>query len=110
MYYVWEPGGDALLVGGTFGVRQRVVKRDRWAGFVEVRVGVSDADRFVPPRGTRFNYVAFAGVGATFRLRRGTHAIAGFEWMHISNGGLAGRDRNPDIEAVGPKVGVLLAF
>jgi hypothetical protein len=28
----------------------------------------------------------------------------------VSNNGLAGRDRNPDIEAVGPTLGVLLAF
>ena len=110
MYHVWQPGVDALLVGGTFGVRQRVYKAKRWTAFLELRVGVADADVVVPPRGTRFNYLALGGGGATVRLRRGVHAMAGLEWLHISNGGIAGRDRNPDIEAVGPKVGLLLAF
>jgi hypothetical protein len=30
--------------------------------------------------------------------------------VHISNGGLAGRDRNPDIEAIGMHVGLAARF
>jgi hypothetical protein len=110
LYYVSQRGVDAVIMGATFGVRGRVFRRDRWTAFLELKVGVSDADTFVPPRGTRFNYLALGGGGATVRLRKGVHALAGLEWIHVSNGGFAGRDRNPDIEAVGPRVGVLLAF
>jgi hypothetical protein len=110
MYHVSQRGPDALLVGATFGVRGRVYRRRRWATFLELKVGVSGADTFVPPRGTRFNYLALGGAGVTMRLGRGIHGLAGLEWIHVSNGGFAGRDRNPDIEAIGPKLGVLIGF
>ena len=110
MYFVSQRGVDAYLVGATFGVRGRVYRREQWAVFVELKVGVSDADTYVPPRGTRFNYLAQGGGGVTFRLRPGVHGLAGVEWIHLSNGGLAGRDRNPDVEAIGPRVGVLIGF
>jgi hypothetical protein len=110
LYFVSQRGTDAYLVGATFGVRGRVYRRERWAAFLELKVGVSDADTFVPPRGTRFNYLAFGGAGFTMRLGRGIHGLAGLEWIHLSNGGFAGRDRNPDIEAIGPRLGMLIAF
>jgi len=110
LYYVSQRGVDALIMGATFGVRGRVYRRGRSTAYLELKVGVSDADTFVPPRGTRFNYLAFGGGGVTVRLQKGLHALAGLEWVHVSNGGFAGRDRNPDIEAVGPRLGVLVAF
>jgi len=110
MYFVSQRGTDAYMMCATVGVRGRVYHRGRWAAYLELRVGVSDADTFVPPRGTRFNYLALGGAGGTLRIRRGLHGLAGLEWVHVSNGGYAGRDRNPDIEAVGLKVGVLVAF
>ncbi len=110
MYFVSQRGVDAYLVGATFGVRGRIYRRERWAAFLEMKVGVSGADTYVPPRGTRFNYLAFGGCGLTMRIRPGVHWLAGLEWIHVSNGGFAGRDRNPDIEAIGPRVGVLIGF
>jgi hypothetical protein len=38
------------------------------------------------------------------------HALGGLRWVHVSNNSLAGRDRNPDIEAIGPTIGVLFGF
>ena len=73
-------------------------------------LGVSDADTFVPPRGTRFNYLAIGGIGVIARMRAGVHWLAGLDVVHLSNGGYAGRDRNPDIEAIGPRVALLMAF
>jgi hypothetical protein len=64
----------------------------------------------VPPRGTRYNYLVIGGGGITTRLRPGVHLLAGLRWIHISNYGLAGRSRNPDLEAVGPMVGMLMGF
>jgi hypothetical protein len=110
LYYVWQRGTDGWLLGGTWGVRGRIVERRRWSLFWEFEVGVSEADTYVPPRGTRFNYLALGGSGVTVRVRPGVHLLGGLRWVHVSNNGLAGRDRNPDIEAVGPTVGLLVGF
>jgi hypothetical protein len=108
--YVSQRGVDGLLLGGTIGVRGRVYRRARLSIYWEFSVGASQADTFVPPRGTRFNYIAQGGGGATLRVARGLHALAAVRWIHLSNNGLAGRDRNPDIEAIGMHVGVLMPF
>jgi hypothetical protein len=110
LYYVDQRGTDAFLLGVSGGVRGRIYGRQRLAIFVEVDLGVSDADVVVPPRGTRFNYLAMGSAGATFRVRRAVHVVASMRWLHVSNGGVAGRDRNPDIEAIGPQVGILMGF
>jgi hypothetical protein len=110
MYYVDQRGPDVWLVGATIGVRGRIYRRARMTLFWEFDVGVSKAETYTPPRGTRFNYLALGGGGATVRLRPGMHLLAGLRWIHVSNNGLAGRHRNPDIEAVGPQIGVLVAF
>jgi hypothetical protein len=110
LYYVSQRGVDAWLLGATVGVRGRVYRRPRWSLYVEFDIGVSEADTPTPPRGTRFNYLALGGGGVTARVRPGVHLLAGLRWIHISNNGLAGRDRNPDIEAVGPQLGLLIGF
>lgn len=110
LYYVWQRRTDSYLFGITWGVRSRVLRRPRWSLFWEFEVGISQADTSVPPGGTRFNYLALGGTGIAARLRPGLHALAGLRWVHVSNNGLAGRSRNPDIEAVGPTVGVLVGF
>lgn len=110
LYFVDQRGIDAYLLGVTAGVRGRVYRRGRVSAFLEFAVGVSEADTFTPPRGTRFNYLALGGAGLTVRLRPSLHLLAGLRWIHVSNNGLAGRSRNPDIEAVGPQLGVLIGF
>jgi hypothetical protein len=101
---------DAYLLGVNFGVRSRMVRRGRVSVFVEFQVGISEADTITPPRGTRFNYLALGGAGATLRVSPAVHLIGSIRWIHVSNGGRAGRSRNPDIEAVGPQLGLLIAF
>jgi hypothetical protein len=110
LYHVSQRGIDGYLLGATFGLRGRVYRRARLSVFWEFEVGISEADTAVPPRGTRFNYLAIGGGGTTLRLRTGVHLLTGLKWIHISNNGLAGRSRNPDIEAVGPHAAVLLRF
>ena len=110
LYYVDQRGPDAVLLAVTWGVRSRFLKWDAWGAYWEVEVGISKSDAFTPPGGTRFNYVAQGGAGVTRRLSRTTHLLAGLKWIHVSNNGLAGRSRNPDIEAVGPHVAVLTRF
>lgn len=110
LYYVDQRGVDGYLLGATCGIRGRVYRRGKLAAFLEIEFGISEADTSVPPRGTRFNYLALGGAGATIRLRPGFHLLAGLKWVHVSNNGLAGRDRNPDIEAVGPHAALLIGF
>lgn len=110
LYFVDQRGADAWVVATTIGVRGRIYRNPRLSLFWEFDVGVSKADVSTPPRGTRFNYLALGGGGATWRLRPGLHLVGTLRWIHISNNGLAGRHRNPDIEAVGPQLGVLIAF
>lgn len=110
LYYVSQRGVDAYLFGVTVGVRGRVYRRSRVSAFLEFDVGVSEADTYVPPRGTRFNYLALGAAGATIRCLPGVHLLASVKWVHVSNNGLAGSSRNPDIEAVGPHLGMLLRF
>ena len=109
-YYVRQRGVNAWLVGTTAGVRGRIYRREPVSIFLEFDVGVSEADTLTPPGGTRFNYLALGSAGGTLRVRPGIHLVGSIRWIHVSNNGLAGRSRNPDIEAVGPQVGVLLKF
>ena len=110
LYYVWQRGTDGYLFGVTGGLRGRLAKKGRWSAFWEFELGVSEADTYVPPRGTRFNYLAIGGGGLTVRIRPGIHLLGGLRFVHLSNNGLAGRSRNPDIEALGPTMGVLYGF
>ena len=110
LYHVSQRGVDGYLLGATFGLRGRVLRRGRFAGYLEFEVGVSEADTFVPPGGTRFNYLALGAAGATLQLKRGLHLLTGLKWVHVSNNSLAGRSRNPDIEAVGPYASLLIGF
>lgn len=110
MYYVAQRSGDTWAIAATIGVRGRVYRRGRVSVFWEGDVGVSRAEAYTPPNGTRFNYVALGGGGATVRLRPGAHLVTGLRLIHVSNSGIAGRHRNPDIEAVGPHAGVWIRF
>lgn len=110
LYRIWQRGTDGYLLGLTWGVRSRVLRRRSWSLFWEFQVGISESDTYVPPGGTRFNYLALGGAGVTARIRPGLYAVGGLRWVHVSNNSLAGRSRNPDIEAVGPMAGVLMAF
>src|SRR5688572_3299110 len=85
LYHVWQRGVDGLLFGVTGGIRGRVYRRGRVSVFLEAEVGVSESDTYVPPRGTRFNYLALGSAGATVRVRRRVHVLAGLKWIHVSN-------------------------
>jgi hypothetical protein len=110
MFVVTQRTSDAALIAVTGGVRKRLVGKTGLSGFVEIAVGVSRAESSVPPRGTQFNYAFQPGVGVTIPIGHGARIVAGIRWLHLSNGGIAGRDRNPDIEAIGVSTGILLPF
>ena len=110
LMYVSQRRNDSRVLGLTSGLRGRVYRRGRTSAFLQFDIGVSDAAVALPPGGTRFNYLAVGGVGMMVRLNRRLQAIAALEVIHISNAGLAGPDRNPDIEAIGPSLGITIGF
>ena len=74
--------------------------------FADLSVGLSDSTIEVPPRGTRFNFVARAGGGVQVSLGGRASLDVGARWLHLSNNGREGRQRNPDIQSLGAVVAV----
>jgi hypothetical protein len=105
LYYVSQRRNDSRVLGLTAGLRGRVYTRGRTSAFWQFDLGISDAAIAVPNRGTRFNYLALGGGGVAFQLNRRLSMLTTLEVVHISNANLAGPDRNPDIEAIGPSIG-----
>jgi hypothetical protein len=73
--------------------------------FWEIGPGISYATNEVPVGGTRFNYVFQVGSGMSYTFSSGVNLVGGLRWLHLSNNSLNGRDKNPDIQAVGIYVG-----
>ncbi len=110
LYYVSQRRNDSRVLGLTAGLRGRIFRRGRASGFLQFDLGISDAAVAAPPRGTRFNYLALGGGGFIWQINRRVATITTLEVIHISNAGIAGPDRNPDIEAIGPSLGVVIGF
>lgn len=109
-YYLSQRKNDTWVLGLTVGLRKRVYRRGRAAGFVQFEFGVTDAAIAAPPRGTRFNYLALGGGGLLVRLKPALHLVMSADVIHLSNASLKGPDRNPDIEAIGPTMGLVVGF
>jgi hypothetical protein len=110
VYYVSQRANDTWLLGLTFGVRGRVYRHGRLSAFLEGNVGISDGAIAAPPRGTRFNYLALGSGGVLVGVKPRIHLLASLQLIHISNNGLKDPSRNPDIEAIGPVLGMLMGF
>ena len=110
VYYISQRANDTWLLGLTFGVRGRVYRTGRMDVFLEGNLGISDAAIAAPPRGTRFNYLALGSGGVLVRVKPRIDLLAALQLIHISNNGLKGPSRNPDVEAIGPVLGVLIGF
>jgi hypothetical protein len=110
LIYVSQRRNDSRVLGITGGLRGRLYRRGRASVFWQFDLGVSDAAVAVPPRGTRFNYLALGGGGFTWRINKRLDLLTTLEVIHISNAGIAGPDRNPDIEAIGPSLGLIVGF
>ena len=108
--YVSQRGEDGVVLGLTIGVRGRVLQRGRTAAFLQGEVGISHTAVAAPTRGTRYNYLAIGGGGLLLRLNGRAHLVTALQVLHLSNGGLKGRSRNPDVEAIGLSVGLNLHF
>jgi hypothetical protein len=110
LYYVSQRLNDSRILGITSGLRIRLYRRGRTTGFLQFDLGISDSPIAIPQRGTRFNYMGLGGGGFLIALTPRLHMIATMEVIHVSNAGLAGPDRNPDIEAIGPSLGLVIGF
>jgi hypothetical protein len=108
--YVSQRAEDAVLLGLTIGVRGRICERGRVSGFLQGDVGISHTAIATPPRGTRFNYLATGGGGVMIRVHPRVHVVTTLQLIHISNASLKGPGRNPDLEAIGPSLGLLFRF
>lgn len=100
----FQDGDDAWVAGFGIGPRWR------WGTgnvrpFVDLGAGLSHATAMVPPRGTKFNFVAQAGGGVQVGLGR-VRVDLGARWLHLSNNGREGRASNPDIQALGAVVAI----
>lgn len=110
LFYVSQRLNDSRILGLTAGLRARVYRRGRAAAFLQFDLGISDAAVAAPPRGTRFNYLATGGGGVLIPVAARLHLITTLELLHISNASVKGPDRNPDIEAIGPTLGLIVGF
>ena len=108
--YVSQRAEDAVVLGLTIGVRRRVFQRGRVSAFLQGDLGISYTAIATPPRGTRFNYLAMGGGGAMIRVHSRAHVVSSLQLIHVSNASLKGAGRNPDIEAIGPSIGLLFRF
>jgi hypothetical protein len=109
--YVAQRGPNSLLMGVTMGLRGRIHQGSRVTAFIEMDVGASYATVATPPNGTRFNWLAIGGPGMLVRLTPRMQLAGTVMVTHVSNGNFTGvLGRNPDIEAIGPAVGLLIGF
>ena len=99
---------DVLLPAVSGIVRWRAYQDGPVSVFLEIGPGVSYASDEVPAGGTRFNFVLQAGGGMTYRLVPCVNLVGGLRWLHVSNNGLNGRDKNPDIQALGMYLGLVV--
>lgn len=107
---VVQRGPDAFVQGVSPLVRWRFVDLDPWSVFAEAGPGVSWSDLPTPPRGTKFNYLFQGSVGVLRRVGQNSHATMGIRFLHLSNHGREGADRNPDFEMLGAFGGFTFSF
>jgi len=102
---ILQEEADSWVGGFDIGPRWRW-GTGRVRPFADIGIGLSHATVAVPPRGTRFNFAARAGGGLQVQLGDRARLDVGARWLHLSNNGREGRDRNPDIQALGTAVAV----
>lgn len=105
-YRVGMDESSAYLVGASALIRRRLHERGPLAIFADAGLGVSYANTPVPVRGTRYNYLLQAGAAVTRRLMDRVDLIGHLRHLHLSNKGLAGSSRNPDIQSLGLQIGI----
>lgn len=106
-YGISQPGDETLA--GAIGVvlRHHLIERDHSSFFIDVAFAPIEALHRVPSGGTRFNYVTQCGIGLVHGLKNNSNLLLGVRYIHVSNAGLEGGDRNPSINGVSMYVGLM---
>jgi hypothetical protein len=107
---VEQRGPDAFVSGVSMILRRRLVEYGRVELFAEGGVGASYSTVIVPERGTRFNYLAQGGLGIATHLGEHVGTIVSLRVFHLSNASLNGPNHNPDIDALGGRLGLFVVF
>jgi len=89
-----------LLVRRSFRVQAPV----QW--YVEGATGPMVAEKRVPASTSRFNFITEVGAGMVFNANGRLPIMAGYRFMHISNGGYS--PRNPGLNVSAAVIGVQL--
>ena len=105
MHVRQDPLKDVLLPAVNLLGRWSALQLGKTVVFIEGGGGLSYASGMVPNEGTQFNFVAQTGVGLLRPLSPRVDLLGGARWLHVSNNGLDGSRRNPDIQALGLYVG-----
>jgi hypothetical protein len=90
--------------------RHHLVHTDRASFFLDLAAAFVEASDDVPTEGTRFNFIEQAGVGMTYHLQGNSHLLLGVRYLHLSNAGIEGQERNPSINGIAAYVGLMFTF
>jgi hypothetical protein len=100
---------DAFQVAAGGLVRRRVLQTRAGTGYLEAGLGMSAATAPVPAGGTGVNFLLQGGAGLVRPLGRWSAVVGAVRLWHLSNGGMIrGHSRNPDIQALGGYVGLIV--
>ena len=108
--YVSQRRNDSRVLGHHGGTAWPRLPPRTGVGFLQFDLGVSDAAVAVAARRHSFQLPRDRRRRVHLQINNRLQAIATLEVIHISNAGIAGSDRNPDIEAIGPSLGLLIGF
>ncbi|HEX2060972.1 MAG TPA: acyloxyacyl hydrolase [Thermoanaerobaculia bacterium] len=98
---------NVRAISGSLLIRRRFnIDSSRVQWYAEALSGPMWAEKAVPASTSRFNFVSQAGFGAVLRPRARWPVIAGYRFMHISNGGYS--PRNPGMNVSSLTLGVQL--
>lgn len=109
-FSVQQPGPDSAISELDLLIRHHVWVVNRFSLFLDAGGGVSYATAPTPGYGTYYNYLAEAGIGATWRIKDNVHVMGGVRWLHFSNAALKGPEHNPSINATEGYVGLIFTF
>lgn len=101
---------DATMAGLDLTLRYHFLQYERFTAFGDLSGGIAQANHIVPPGGTYFNFTAKLGIGATWRLADQLYLVGGVNYFHLSNAAIRGINRNPDLNATQPYLGLMIRF
>lgn len=105
--YAEEPAGGA---GFNLMGRWHFLNYGKWSMYGDIAGGIFYLNQDFPDNGTHFNFTYQAGVGMTLGLFDNVSLIGGVKFVHVSNGFIEGRDKNPVFNSYGGYVGLMWAF